>query len=897
MATTATTATAATTATMTPNTSFTAGHVSDQRMEQGMAAMKANGKLKSYLSGCTYGEAISRISQVARDQDFTALKELQVCREQHKKVGLRYAEALKNSKVEAMKYSCVEQISPLTTTQFFVKENDASTIHCEVDLNSTVSWRGEQLQIITGTCSYYLSTRMICPCACAAMQRFRKDIDKIDNVHPFYRIWYHPLWKEAIKSLQLHDYKDSPFYSLTQLEPTSISSAQNPDLMSNIKLEDTMRCFNSEIFDKIGNLGNISEAQRINKMREHFYKLEKIAVKSVKSTKYAICSIIELTNRLGSLSVSSTNSNITVSAIDKALHRHQKHSLQNLSPLNYLKRKANTDSKDKTRVAVPSKKKNCRVCRDYFKEPVEIYSTHRANSSKCPHLITVNRKRPPEQKSGDDGMTDKNDKELLVSIPTCVKMKIEKIEGDDGVIEKIEGDDGVVEEAIDKELVVSNQNSIKLKIEKVDNVKVINLSDCIKSEANANGDISDNQSTYTTADTFDPDIDSFELKCKEKLCPGDVIQYYCPIFVSGDPRGLRETSILSVDPNNYFPLVLSNGEGLPSTCKVKRIKVIQHNRLVDNFGIFRSMDRYHMKKRGSATAADGVYMQASFFDESMKRNIKNAMGKAIADGFAPGDMLINKFHGGQGVGASDEVPTNSKKRTSEDYTVDKNCTMSTGNYVFPHKSSAEAIDIMRRYGILHDVPGDGSCGYHCIMLLLRRMKLIDITLSVTQFRRGILEFIQSNMTNFIGVHPDGNDAVFQYTWGDMSRPNKRRCNPAATRTKFITKEVMNGIWSNHVDYSLPVKKAHWMDSAYLFPVIAYKHQIRKLVLYDNSGTDSTSVDSGRCFTTCVYCYDKSKCQVSFNTILGFVHDIDASGNAGMVYFCDQSHFNVIEFAE
>ncbi len=46
---------------------FTAGHVSNQRMEQGMAAMKANGKLKSYLSGCTYGEAVSRISQVARD--------------------------------------------------------------------------------------------------------------------------------------------------------------------------------------------------------------------------------------------------------------------------------------------------------------------------------------------------------------------------------------------------------------------------------------------------------------------------------------------------------------------------------------------------------------------------------------------------------------------------------------------------------------------------------------------------------------------------------------------------------------------------------------------------------------------------------------------------------------
>ncbi len=70
-------------------------------------------------------------------------------------------------------------------------------------------------------------------------------------------------------------------------------------------------------------------------------------------------------------------------------------------------------------------------------------------------------------------------------------------------------------------------------------------------------------------------------------------------------------------------------------------------------------------------------MQASYFDESMKRNIKNVMGKARADGFAPGDMLINIFHGGEGVGATDDVPTNSKKRTSEDFTVDKNCTMNT----------------------------------------------------------------------------------------------------------------------------------------------------------------------------------------------------------------------------
>ena len=227
---------------------------------------------------------------------------------------------------------------------------------------------------------------MICPCACATMQQVGMDIDKIDNVHPFYCIWYHPLWKEAIKSLELSDYKDSPYYYSPHLEPTSNVTVQDP--LSNITLDDTMGRANSEIFDKIGNLGNISEAQRIHKMREHFHKLEKITVRSVQSTKYAICSIIEVTNRLGSLSVLSSNSNIHVTAIDKALRRHQKHSLKNASALNYLKRKGNTDLVDKTVIAATSKKRkvNCTVCQDRFKEPPNIYSTHRGNSSRCPHL-------------------------------------------------------------------------------------------------------------------------------------------------------------------------------------------------------------------------------------------------------------------------------------------------------------------------------------------------------------------------------------------------------------------------------------------------------------------------------------------------------------------------------
>ena len=109
----------------------------------------------------------------------------------------------------------------------------------------------------------------------------------------------------------------------------------------------------------------------------------------------------------------------------------------------------------------------------------------------------------------------------------------------------------------------------------------------------------------------------------------------------------------------------------------------------------------------------------------------------------------------------------------------------------------------------------------------------------------------------------------------------------------MTTEVMSGIWSNRVVYSSPGSKAHWLW------IFASRHclqdKIRQLVLYDNSGTHTKSVDGGRCLTTYVYCYDKSKCSVSTNTITGLVHDIGASGNACVVFFCEQSHFMLFEY--
>ncbi len=125
----------------------------------------------------------------------------------------------------------------------------------------------------------------------------------------------------------------------------------------------------------------------------------------------------------------------------------------------------------------------------------------------------------------------------------------------------------------------------------------------------------------TKADIFDPDKLSFCEKTKEPIHPGDAIHYYCPIFVSGDPRGLCETSVLAVDPNDNFPLVPSNGDRLPSTTQVTQMKVYRNNILMEHCGLFSEIGQIIFKKRGSATAADGVSMQASTFDVTLKKHI------------------------------------------------------------------------------------------------------------------------------------------------------------------------------------------------------------------------------------------------------------------------------------
>jgi hypothetical protein len=47
----------------------------------------------------------------------------------------------------------------------------------------------------------------------------------------------------------------------------------------------------------------------------------------------------------------------------------------------------------------------------------------------------------------------------------------------------------------------------------------------------------------------------------EALHAGDIIEYYSPVFIPGDPRGLREATILKIIAGEeQYPLRIDSGE-------------------------------------------------------------------------------------------------------------------------------------------------------------------------------------------------------------------------------------------------------------------------------------------------------------------------------------------------
>eukprot|EP00956_Cyclotella_meneghiniana_P012527 scaffold17826_cov72-Cyclotella_meneghiniana.AAC.1 len=166
---------------------------------------------------------------------------------------------------------------------------------------------------------------------------------------------------------------------------------------------------------------------------------------------------------------------------------------------------------------------------------------------------------------------------------------------------------------------------------------------------------------YTQAMNFDPDSNNLdEDVSNEPMRPGDVIEYYSPIFVVGDKRGLRQATILGISPEANIILDLSTGDCLPEDTRVKRIKVVEGDQLFDHPGIYRPIESFKLIA-GKVKGGSGIMREASRFGDIFRSNLSKMQAKAEADGFAPMDMF-RMLPGGRKV--EDNANNTAPKRRS-----------------------------------------------------------------------------------------------------------------------------------------------------------------------------------------------------------------------------------------
>jgi hypothetical protein len=280
-----------------------------------------------------------------------------------------------------------------------------------------------------------------------------------------------------------------------------------------------------------------------------------------------------------------------------------------------------------------------------------------------------------------------------------------------------------------------------------------------------------------------------------------------------------------------------------------------------------------MKKQGETTTGDVMTRRAADFKGKITQHIEQGIERCTKDG---GLALVDIFH--------DRLLSGNKDMESADVSA-----APTVQYHSNHKTFEEGIAMLQGYGHVKDVPGDGSCGYHALMLLLQTMNIIDKNILVGQFRRNIYNHIQSSMEKFTGA--DGGTCVYEYTWGESAQLLKKARNPMVRRERFMTTEVMRGVWDRKTDFSKFVSQKYWMDATYLLPVITHMYKIARLVLYDNRKRS----DGTRYFTTFVYSYDPVSCCVSRDIRDGFIHDVHPSGSACIVFIDDRSHYMLFHY--
>lgn len=161
---------------------------------------------------------------------------------------------------------------------------------------------------------------------------------------------------------------------------------------------------------------------------------------------------------------------------------------------------------------------------------------------------------------------------------------------------------------------------------------------------------SDKKDEQAENDSDDDDVDCMRSRlCRsnnvksEPLRVGDVIEYYKPHSVAGNPDALCEADVKFIDPKGDPILITSDVFTiLPSDHQVKRVKRMHRGKLLDHDGRFRAINNYVLKKEGNPNAVKQIMAESTARTKATIQRAKDEIMSRMDDGkFGIRDLIRN----------------------------------------------------------------------------------------------------------------------------------------------------------------------------------------------------------------------------------------------------------------
>ena len=127
------------------------------------------------------------------------------------------------------------------------------------------------------------------------------------------------------------------------------------------------------------------------------------------------------------------------------------------------------------------------------------------------------------------------------------------------------------------------------------------------------------------------------------LCPGDHIEYWCPLIVAGDKRGFRETRVLKVEPESIWGiLTLENCEVLPDD---HAVTVLSPHSLSETRSLHCPINEFDLVEGSVGNYTPPVIREAENVARIINKNAKKIRIDAESNGLQIPDDLIRNCTG------------------------------------------------------------------------------------------------------------------------------------------------------------------------------------------------------------------------------------------------------------